>query len=285
MLSRLKTRPSPALVISLIALFVSLGGAGYAAATVTGKDVKNSSLTGKDVKNSSLTGKDVKNSSLTGSDVKRSSLTGKDVKNGSLAGPDLKANAIGGREIVESQLGKVPSATRADLADLATRAGTAANVDKLKTVGSYKKVISSASNAEPSVARDAATKVPLYSFGPFDVYGKCFTDSDAPATHAEAFIASDTDGSIFRSTISLLGAPAYLDRGSAETTRLISSTNAGANDAKGSPTFPDEFFAAAPTGTGINGVVTVVAKNGTLAAGNGLYGNGNACLFSGHVIG
>jgi hypothetical protein len=96
-------RPSPALVISLVALFLSLGGVGYAAVTITGKNVKNSSLTGKDVKNSSLTGKDVKNDSLTGSDVR------------------------------ESGLGKVPSAAAADAAgsaniaavQIVTAAGTA----------------------------------------------------------------------------------------------------------------------------------------------------------------
>jgi hypothetical protein len=124
MLTRLRAQLSPALVISLIALFVSLGGAGYAAVTVTGKDVKNSSLTGKDVKNSSLTGKDVKNSSLTGSDVKNSSLTGKDVKDGSLAGADIKGDSLTGSQILESQLGKVPSATTADQAGTAGNAGT-----------------------------------------------------------------------------------------------------------------------------------------------------------------
>jgi hypothetical protein len=74
MLSRLKAQLSPALVISMIALFVSLGGAGYAAVSVTGKDVKNSSLTGKDVKNSSLTTSDVKNKSLLANDFKSGQL-------------------------------------------------------------------------------------------------------------------------------------------------------------------------------------------------------------------
>lgn len=41
-------KPSPALAISLIALFVSLGGTGYAAIEITGKNVKHSSLTGSD---------------------------------------------------------------------------------------------------------------------------------------------------------------------------------------------------------------------------------------------
>ena len=79
-------RPSPAMVVALMALFVALGGSSYAALRVTGKNVKNSSLTGKDVKNKSLTGRDVKN--LGSGDVKDSSLLAKDFKPGQLpAGP------------------------------------------------------------------------------------------------------------------------------------------------------------------------------------------------------
>ena len=118
MLGRLKAQLSPALVISLIALFVSLGGAGYAAVTVTGKNVKNSSLTGKDVKNSSLTGSDVKNSSV----------SGRDVRNGGLSGADIRGDGLSGVQILESSLGKVPAATKADSADSATSAGSADSV-------------------------------------------------------------------------------------------------------------------------------------------------------------
>lgn len=55
-------RPSPATVLAALALSVAMGGTGYAAATVTGANVKNSSLTGKDVKNKSLSAKDFKGS-------------------------------------------------------------------------------------------------------------------------------------------------------------------------------------------------------------------------------
>jgi len=58
--SNLRTRWTFANGVSLIALFVALGGSSYAAIKVTGKNVKNSSLTGMDVKNSSLTTADVK---------------------------------------------------------------------------------------------------------------------------------------------------------------------------------------------------------------------------------
>jgi hypothetical protein len=87
-------RPSPAIVISLVALFVALGGTSYAALVITGKNIKNGSVTGKDIKNGTLTGGKVKNRSLTASDIKNGTLTGK--------------------QIAETKLGKVPSAANAD---------------------------------------------------------------------------------------------------------------------------------------------------------------------------
>ena len=63
-----KTRPTPATLISVLALVVATGGTSYAALSITGKDVVNQSLSGKDIKNQSITGKDVKNASLKGKD-------------------------------------------------------------------------------------------------------------------------------------------------------------------------------------------------------------------------
>ena len=59
MLRDLRGRLSYANVMSTIAVVVALGGTTYAAATITGSDVKNRSLTGKDVKPNSLTGKQI----------------------------------------------------------------------------------------------------------------------------------------------------------------------------------------------------------------------------------
>lgn len=57
-------RPSAATAISLVALFVALGGTTYAAVTITGKNVKNGSLTGKDIRSQSVTGRDIRDSTL-----------------------------------------------------------------------------------------------------------------------------------------------------------------------------------------------------------------------------
>jgi hypothetical protein len=73
-LSKLRSRLTFANVVSVLALFVALGGTSYAAIKITGKNVKDSSLTGKDIKNSSLTSSDVKNRSLLSTDFKTGQL-------------------------------------------------------------------------------------------------------------------------------------------------------------------------------------------------------------------
>jgi hypothetical protein len=75
--------PSPAMVVALVALVMSLGGSAYAL-VVTGSQIRNGSVTGKDIRNRSLTGKDVRNRSLTGNDVRRDKLGGGAVKEASL---------------------------------------------------------------------------------------------------------------------------------------------------------------------------------------------------------
>ena len=74
MLAKLRRRLTFANVVSVLALFVALGGSSYAAIKVTGKNVKNSSLTGADIRNSSLTSSDVKNRSLLARDFKTGQL-------------------------------------------------------------------------------------------------------------------------------------------------------------------------------------------------------------------
>jgi hypothetical protein len=60
----LNNRPSPAMVVALIALFVALGGSGYAAVQLNGKVLKNGSVAGKKLKRNSVTGKQIKESAL-----------------------------------------------------------------------------------------------------------------------------------------------------------------------------------------------------------------------------
>jgi hypothetical protein len=65
--------PSPAMVVALIALVMSLGGSAYAL-VITGKSIKNGSVTGKDIRNRSLSGNEVRRDRLGGGSIKESTL-------------------------------------------------------------------------------------------------------------------------------------------------------------------------------------------------------------------
>ena len=52
--------PSPALVLSFVALFAAFAGGALAAGKITGSQIKNGSLTGADIRNDSLSGADIK---------------------------------------------------------------------------------------------------------------------------------------------------------------------------------------------------------------------------------
>jgi hypothetical protein len=89
-------RPSPAMVVSLVALFVSLGGVGaYAANEWNGSNIQNESLTGLDV-------------------LGRPATATTAAVDGSLTGADLRDNSIKAADVLESSLAKVPAADTLD---------------------------------------------------------------------------------------------------------------------------------------------------------------------------
>jgi hypothetical protein len=65
--------PSPAMVVALTALVMSLGGSAYAL-VVTGKTIRNNTVTGFDIRQRSLTGNDVRRDKIGGGSVKESTL-------------------------------------------------------------------------------------------------------------------------------------------------------------------------------------------------------------------
>jgi len=72
-------RPSPALVVAGVALFVALGGTGYAALqlpknSVGPKQLQEGAVNRSDIANNAITGAKVKNRSLTNTDFRASSL-------------------------------------------------------------------------------------------------------------------------------------------------------------------------------------------------------------------
>lgn len=143
-LTRRVPRPSVALVVAFVALFAALGGTGYAALKITGKNVENSSLSGVDIKNKSLEEKELEPDTLTGS------------------------------RINESTLGTVPSAQHAAAADSAGTAAKAADSDKLGGLAAtdfmlnkqraYEANVNSAENFPTGTTRGTLTDLPAGTY-------------------------------------------------------------------------------------------------------------------------
>jgi hypothetical protein len=101
-------RPSPALVVSVNPLIITLGGTGYAATRVRASLVGNRQL-----KNGAVTTKKIARNAVTSAKVKRNSLTGADIR--------------------ESTLAEVRDARHGAVADSATSAGSANTANNTHT--------------------------------------------------------------------------------------------------------------------------------------------------------
>ena len=126
MKSFLRRRPSPALVISMLALFVSLSGVSYGVATgfIDSRELKNNQVRSVDLRNNDVRTRDLRNNEVRGIDIRNSTVQGRDVG----------LNQLGGDDINESRLGKVPSATAADSATNATNAATAQSLPGVRVL-------------------------------------------------------------------------------------------------------------------------------------------------------
>ena len=115
-----RRRPTPAMVVSVIALFVSLSGVSYGLAT--------GSVDTRELKNNDVRTRDLRNNDIRTRDLRNNEIRGIDVRNGTVQGRDVAQNTLNGDDVNESRLEQVPSAATADTANSAT---SAANVGGL----------------------------------------------------------------------------------------------------------------------------------------------------------
>ena len=108
MKSLLRRRPSPAMLVALVALFVSLSGVSYGVATgfIDSREIKNNEVRSIDIRNNEIRTRDLRNNEVRGIDIRNSTVQGR----------DIALNTVTGEDVKEDTLQKVPSAMLADSA-------------------------------------------------------------------------------------------------------------------------------------------------------------------------
>ncbi len=160
-------RPSPALVIACLALFVALGGTVLAATKINGRTIEVKSLPGNRLEPGSVPANRLK---------------------GTIPGNRIAPGSIKGDRIDTGSLGQVPSAAHADSADTARHAQTAAAADHA---------------ADATTINGRAVGC---TEGKREFAGSCWDSrpSGAMVTLAEASTACAAEGGELPDTISLL---------------------------------------------------------------------------------
>jgi hypothetical protein len=233
-------RPSPALIVALLALVVAMSGAAIA-------------LPGKRTVDSG--------------DIKRNAVRSKHIQAKAVQGSDVQADALKGKQVFEDKLGAVPEAKA---------------VRTVRLFGDAFERVAATDGPDAASARASAPKVALASAGELSVYGKCFRSAAVDTVFARVYIETSADGAVFESgTDQLEGSGGFLDTATDESDRELLATGAEADAAL---LDTGRWYAMAPDGTGVGGEVAAAAKNGAVA-GDGVFGDGNVCLFGGDAIG
>lgn len=82
-------RSAPVLVVSALALVLSLGGVGYAATKIGTNGLKNGAVSTAKLKNRAVTTPKIKNNALTTPKIKNNAVTGGKIKNDTVTGADV----------------------------------------------------------------------------------------------------------------------------------------------------------------------------------------------------
>jgi hypothetical protein len=116
----LSHRPSPAMIVALLALFVAMGGSSYAAVKISARDINRGAVGTRAIADNAIRSGDIHNATVSGLDVKDDSLTNADIDNTNLSALTAKS---------------ADTATHATSATAATTATRATNADNADNAG------------------------------------------------------------------------------------------------------------------------------------------------------
>ena len=161
----LSRRPSPAMIVALLALFVALGENCFAAVKIGARDIQRGAVGTRAIANNSIRSADIHDATVSGADVKDDSLTNADIDNSQ---PQREERRDGRARHHPPRPPPPPSASTASNATNADNAGKLDGLDSTdftrpactSQTGALKGVVTIAANPAFS---GAFTTVPGYS--------------------------------------------------------------------------------------------------------------------------
>ena len=248
-------RPTPGFVISLIALAVALSGTAWAATKIDTEDIKSKAITTKKLDTAAVTTKKIADGAVTSAKLAGGAVTEAKIADSAVTGAKVADDTLNDTKISDYEI-----VGGSFLRVTATEAGTLAG------------------------AQIAAPETPLYSKGQASIYAKCFRDSAAGEIRGEIYARTSADGAVMAGTDDLPNANAtLLNTATIEEDRELDVEDVTvANTADFDET---EGSLGTPDGTTVQLLSSIGVKQGALPTGNGVFGDGNVCLFHLAVLG
>jgi hypothetical protein len=249
-------RPTPGFVLGLISLAVALGGTAWAATKIDTQDIKSKAVTSKKLDTAAVTAKKIADGAVTSGKIADGAVTEAKIADNAVTGAKVANDSLNDTKLSDYEIvgGSFIRVT-------ATEAGTL------------------------NGAQIAAPEVALYNKGQATLYAKCFRNTaGAGEIRGEIYARTSADGAVLDGVDNLPNASATLfntttieEDAEVDTESVTVANTADFDEAEGALGTPD--------GTTVQLLTSIGVKQGTLPGGNGVFGDGNVCLFHAAVMG
>lgn len=122
--SRRRWRPSPALAVATLALFVALGGTTYAATTINGSQIVDKSITSAKLKNQSVGTAQLKDFGIQKRDIQNGAVTTSKIFKGAVTFSKLANASVGTAAIANGSVTRTDLQTAARAPQVVVRTST-----------------------------------------------------------------------------------------------------------------------------------------------------------------
>lgn len=253
-------RPTPALLVAMVALVAAMSGAAIALpgkGTVSTNDIKKGAITKKLIAKGAVGSQQIIGKSIKGNRIKDAGIKAKQIADATITGKQVADDGLSDKNISDYEVIGDGSFVKLTATEAPTLAGALA----------------------------AAPETVLFSKGQLTLYAKCYRDTTAGSIEGGIYARTTANGAILQGVGPALpaGNSTLLDTTTAEADRAVDLQLTAVADA--GAVGESEGVLIGADGTDLHILSHIAVKQGTFAGGNGAFADGNVCLFGGQISG